>query len=216
MTTCRSCAAVVRRAPKRFATRSHASRMSSRPMTGSSSTTPCDPASTGKPPCGCSVELADDPVGGLLAIPVSDTLKRVSDDARVAAHGTTQRALARADAADVPLCRPPRELSRVPVSKVGRTRPTPWSRLDLRHVACREAPPTSRSRSRTICRLPQRSSPPGPRAIDPSSHARRHHAAGIDTALNSGPGKRLRIDSTMPALVETALGAGWRRGRRDR
>jgi 2-C-methyl-D-erythritol 4-phosphate cytidylyltransferase len=29
-------------------------------------------------------ELADDPVGGLLATPVADTLKRVDDDQRVA------------------------------------------------------------------------------------------------------------------------------------
>ena len=44
-----------------------------------------------------------DPVGGLLAVPVSDTLKRADGARRVARDRGPRRALARADAADVPL-----------------------------------------------------------------------------------------------------------------
>ena len=57
-------------------------------------------------------ELADDPVGGLLAIPVADTLKREDRARRAAraAHRGSRRSLAGADAADVPLRRAARRV----------------------------------------------------------------------------------------------------------
>lgn len=49
------------------------------------------------------VELADDPVGGLLAVPARDTLKRVGPQGAGRGNGGPQRHLASLYAADVPL-----------------------------------------------------------------------------------------------------------------
>ena len=53
--------------------------------------------------------LAEDDTGGLLAVPVPDTLKRADRRRARGAHRAARRPVARADAADVPL---PRSCSR--------------------------------------------------------------------------------------------------------
>ena len=74
-----------------------------RDPTGCWCTTPRGPASARDELDRLFGELEEDDTGGLLAVPVADTLKRANREARVAATEPRDGSVARADAADVPL-----------------------------------------------------------------------------------------------------------------
>ena len=77
-----------------------------RSTTGCSCTTRCGRASARAELDRLLAALAEDDTGGLLAVPVADTLKRADRRRARGAHGAARRPVAGADAADVPLPAP--------------------------------------------------------------------------------------------------------------